>query len=60
LAAPGCHGGPGITFIPDYNAGHQVLDTTAEPSNASYESERWPGPGTTQMLSANRVRHVRT
>ena len=22
----GCHGGPGITFIPGYNAGYQVLD----------------------------------
>ena len=23
---PGCHGGPGITFIPGYNAAYQVLD----------------------------------
>jgi phytoene dehydrogenase-like protein len=29
LASAGCHGGPGITFIPGYNAAHQVLtDTT--------------------------------
>ena len=26
LGGAGCHGGPGITFIPGYNAGHQVLD----------------------------------
>lgn len=26
LASAGCHGGPGITFTPGYNAGYQVLD----------------------------------
>ncbi len=26
LCGAGCHGGPGITFIPGYNAGHAVLD----------------------------------
>jgi len=26
LVGAGCHGGPGITFIPGYNAGHQVLE----------------------------------
>jgi phytoene dehydrogenase-like protein len=26
LAGAGCHGGPGITFIPGYNAAYQVLD----------------------------------
>jgi len=26
LGGAGCHGGPGITFIPGYNAGHQALD----------------------------------
>ena len=25
LASTGCHGGPGITFIPGYNAAHQAL-----------------------------------
>jgi phytoene dehydrogenase-like protein len=25
LGSAGCHGGPGITFIPGYNAGHQAL-----------------------------------
>ena len=25
LGSAGCHGGPGITFIPGYNAAHQVL-----------------------------------
>ena len=25
LASAGCHGGPGITFIPGYNAAQQVL-----------------------------------
>jgi phytoene dehydrogenase-like protein len=26
LGSAGCHGGPGITFIPGYNAAHQALD----------------------------------
>lgn len=26
LCGAGCHGGPGVTFIPGYNAGHEVLD----------------------------------
>lgn len=26
LGGAGCHGGPGITFTPGYNAGYQVLD----------------------------------
>lgn len=26
LAGAGCHGGPGITFTPGYNAAYQVLD----------------------------------
>ncbi|MCW2651537.1 MAG: hypothetical protein QOE41_4072 [Mycobacterium sp.] len=26
LASAGCHGGPGITFVPGYNAARQVLD----------------------------------
>jgi phytoene dehydrogenase-like protein len=26
LGGAGCHGGPGITFMPGYNAGYQVLD----------------------------------
>ena len=26
LCGAGCHGGPGITFIPGYNCGHLVLD----------------------------------
>ena len=25
LASTGCHGGPGITFIPGYNAAQQIL-----------------------------------
>jgi phytoene dehydrogenase-like protein len=29
LASAGCHGGPGITFTPGYNAGYQVLDDLA-------------------------------
>jgi phytoene dehydrogenase-like protein len=28
LCGAGCHGGPGITFIPGYNCGHAVLDAT--------------------------------
>jgi phytoene dehydrogenase-like protein len=26
LGGAGCHGGPGITFIPGYNAAYAVLD----------------------------------
>lgn len=29
LAGAGCHGGPGITFTPGYNAAYQVLDDIA-------------------------------
>jgi phytoene dehydrogenase-like protein len=28
LCGAGCHGGPGVTFIPGYNAGYAVLDAT--------------------------------
>jgi phytoene dehydrogenase-like protein len=27
LSSTGCHGGPGVTFIPGYNAAHAVLET---------------------------------
>jgi phytoene dehydrogenase-like protein len=27
LCGAGCHGGPGVTFIPGYNCGYDVLDT---------------------------------
>jgi phytoene dehydrogenase-like protein len=29
LCGAGCHGGPGVTFIPGYNCGHAVLDAAA-------------------------------
>ena len=29
LCGAGCHGGPGVTFIPGYNAGHAVLEDVA-------------------------------
>jgi phytoene dehydrogenase-like protein len=29
LAGAGCHGGPGVTFIPGYNCGYAVLDAIA-------------------------------
>ena len=29
LAGAGCHGGPGVTFIPGYNCGYAVLDGVA-------------------------------
>ncbi|MGP0029056.1 MAG: phytoene desaturase family protein [Acidimicrobiales bacterium] len=29
LCGAGCHGGPGITFIPGYNCGYAALDATA-------------------------------
>jgi phytoene dehydrogenase-like protein len=30
LAGAGCYGGPGITFIPGYNAGYQALEDASE------------------------------
>jgi len=33
LSGAGCHGGPGVTFIPGYNCGHAVLDAL-EPSSS--------------------------
>jgi phytoene dehydrogenase-like protein len=27
LSSSGCHGGPGVTFIPGYNAGHAVVSS---------------------------------
>jgi phytoene dehydrogenase-like protein len=29
LCGAGCHGGPGVTFIPGYNCGYDVLEATA-------------------------------
>jgi phytoene dehydrogenase-like protein len=29
LCGAGCHGGPGVTFIPGYNCGYEVLEATA-------------------------------
>jgi phytoene dehydrogenase-like protein len=29
LCGAGCHGGPGVTFIPGYNCGYEVLDAIA-------------------------------
>jgi phytoene dehydrogenase-like protein len=29
LCGAGCHGGPGITFIPGYNCGYEVLDSAS-------------------------------
>jgi phytoene dehydrogenase-like protein len=34
LGGAGCHGGPGITFIPGYNAAYQVLDDLGCPLTA--------------------------
>ncbi len=31
LCGAGCHGGPGVTFIPGYNCGYAVLDEVASP-----------------------------
>ena len=28
LCGAGCHGGPGVTFIPGYNCGYEVLETS--------------------------------
>jgi phytoene dehydrogenase-like protein len=35
LCGAGCHGGPGVTFIPGYNAGYAVLDAAASETGAS-------------------------
>jgi phytoene dehydrogenase-like protein len=32
LSGVGCHGGPGVTFIPGYNAGYAVLDAAGAPA----------------------------
>ncbi len=32
LCGAGCHGGPGVTFIPGYNCGYAVLDAADAPS----------------------------
>ncbi len=32
LCGAGCHGGPGVTFIPGYNAGYAVLEAAGSPS----------------------------
>ncbi len=29
LCGAGCHGGPGVTFIPGYNCGYEVLESAA-------------------------------
>ena len=29
LCGAGCHGGPGVTFIPGYNCGYEVLDAAS-------------------------------
>jgi phytoene dehydrogenase-like protein len=40
LSGAGCHGGPGVTFIPGYNCGYEVLETaglgTASAATASH------------------------
>jgi phytoene dehydrogenase-like protein len=30
LCGAGCHGGPGVTFIPGYNCGYAVLDGVSD------------------------------
>jgi phytoene dehydrogenase-like protein len=32
LCGAGCHGGPGVTFIPGYNCGYAVLEASASSS----------------------------
>ena len=34
LAGAGCHGGPGITFIPGYNAGYEALEDASPAATA--------------------------
>jgi phytoene dehydrogenase-like protein len=50
LGSAGCHGGPGITFIPGYNAAHQALaevgrkvDRPSSSSEAASEHDQLPG-----------------
>ena len=33
LCGAGCHGGPGVTFIPGYNCGYAVLDGGGAPGS---------------------------
>jgi phytoene dehydrogenase-like protein len=35
LCGAGCHGGPGVTFIPGYNAGYAVLEAADGRTGAS-------------------------
>ena len=35
LCGAGCHGGPGVTFIPGYNAGYAVLDAAGAPAGST-------------------------
>jgi phytoene dehydrogenase-like protein len=35
LGGAGCHGGPGVTFIPGYNAGHQALEDSGRAGAAA-------------------------
>lgn len=35
LCGAGCHGGPGVTFIPGYNCGYEVLETADRPQSAA-------------------------
>ena len=38
LCGAGCHGGPGVTFIPGYNAGYAVLDDAESPASGNARS----------------------
>jgi len=35
LCGAGCHGGPGVTFIPGYNAGYAVLEAAGSATSSA-------------------------
>ena len=45
LCGAGCHGGPGVTFIPGYNCGYDVLDSAELPGCSGSGARRRPGTG---------------
>jgi phytoene dehydrogenase-like protein len=56
LGGAGCRGGPGITFIPDYNAGNGYSTTSAEALEADLRATpAWP-PRTFQEFAKRRAR----
>ena len=45
LCGAACHGGPGVTFIPGYNAGYEVLEAADRDPNRVPPADRCGGDG---------------